>query len=144
MSLLSTSRREPRGFTLIEITVVVAIIAILAAIAYPSYSNHLLRSKLRVAQTDLVALGAHLENLRQRTLWYPAADAEAATVVTGWQPASDADDITFHIKSDKTRYAATATWRRQDKLQGCVLTLSSTPPARQVGERCQAAGRVDW
>lgn len=139
-----SSSRPSRGFTLIEITVVVAIVAILAAIAYPSYSNYVLRSKLRVAQTDLAALGAHLENLRQRTLWYPVADAEAGTVVTGWQPSADADDFAFHIKSDKGQYAATATWRHQDKLQGCVLTLASTPPARRVGERCQAAGRVDW
>ena len=65
-------------------------------------------------------------------------------MVTGWQPAGETEDFTYHLKSDKNQYAATATWRRKDKLQDCVLTLSSTPPARRVGERCQAAGRVDW
>ena len=142
--MIHVQKPAVRGFTLIELMVVVAVVAILAAIAYPSYSNYVLRAKLRVAQGDLVALGAHLENLRQRTLWYPVADAEPSTVVTGWQPAGKAGDFTFHLKSDKGQYAATATWRGQDKLQGCVLTLASTPPARQVGERCQAAGRVDW
>src|SRR5690554_5828893 len=87
-----SSSRPSSGFTLIEIMLLVVLVAILAAIAYPSYSNYVLRSKLRVAQTDLAALGAHLENLRQRTLWYPVADAEAGTVVTGWQPSADADD----------------------------------------------------
>lgn len=135
---------RPSGFTLIELMVVIAVVAILAAIAYPSYSNYVLRSKLRVAQNDLVALGAHLENLRQRTLWYPEADAEASTVVTGWQPASEPEDLAFHIKSSKAEYSATATWQRDDKLKGCVMTLASTPPARQASERCGAAGNVGW
>lgn len=34
-----------RGFSLIEVMIVVVIVAILAAIAYPSYSNHVLRTK---------------------------------------------------------------------------------------------------
>lgn len=133
-----------RGFTLIEVMVVVAIVAILAALAYPAYSNYVLRGKIRVAQADLAALGAHLENMRQRTLWYPEADAPASEVVSGWQSSSDDGDFAFHVDSSRTAYAATAIWQRGDKLQGCVLTLSSTPPARRVHERCQAAGRVDW
>ncbi len=35
-----------KGFTLIEVMVTVAIIAILAAIAYPSYADHLMRGKI--------------------------------------------------------------------------------------------------
>lgn len=37
--------RSPFGFTLIEMMIVVAIIAILAAIAYPSYRDHVLKTK---------------------------------------------------------------------------------------------------
>jgi type IV pilus assembly protein PilE len=133
-----------RGFTLIELMVVIAIVAILAAIAWPSYANYVLRSKVRVAQQDLLALGAHLENQRQRTLWYPVAEGAAGTVVPGWQPASEPTDFAFAVKSTRTGYAATATWQKRDKLSGCVLTLATTQPNRKAATPCAAAGSTGW
>lgn len=46
--------RAQRGFTLIEMMVVVAVIAILAAIAFPSYSEHVRKSRRGQAKADLV------------------------------------------------------------------------------------------
>lgn len=50
-----------QGFTLIEVMITVAIVAILASVALPAYNDYLLRGRLAEAHGELVAMRARLE-----------------------------------------------------------------------------------
>jgi len=50
-----------RGFTLIEVMITVAIVAILASIAYPSYRDYVIRGRLTDATNGLTAMQADME-----------------------------------------------------------------------------------
>ena len=52
----TTNRRRQFGITLIELMVVVAIIAIISAFAYPSYQRYVIKAKRTVAQNALLQI----------------------------------------------------------------------------------------
>ena len=57
--------RAQRGFTLIELMIAVAIVAILVAVALPSYRDYVLRGQLTDARNLLSSTAARLEQFYQ-------------------------------------------------------------------------------
>jgi len=51
------------GFTLIELLIVIAIVAILSSLAYPSYQFHIIQSRRTDAQTELLKAQLKQTNL---------------------------------------------------------------------------------
>ena len=73
MPLLRRTRTHcVRGFTLIEMMVTVAIVAILAAIAYPADTNYILRARLVDATNLLSSTQARMEQYYQDNRTYAA------------------------------------------------------------------------
>lgn len=64
--------RHSRGFTLIELMVTVLIVSILAAIAYPSYRNYVIRGQLVDATQGLSTMRANMERYFQDNRTYAA------------------------------------------------------------------------
>lgn len=55
---------KQKGFTLVELMIVVAIIGVLAAIAYPSYQNHVRSTKRADMMTELTRLAGSIESAK--------------------------------------------------------------------------------
>ena len=73
--------KRQRGFTLIELMITVAVIAILAAIAYPSYQDSIRKSRRTDAKNALTQAAANMER------YYTEKNTYAMPAICGGTPA---------------------------------------------------------
>lgn len=120
-----------KGFTLVELMIVVVIVGILASIGIPAYSNYVLRGKLTEASTELAGMRVKLEQYYQDNRTYvggcaagtvaplpsgtkyftytcPTLTASAFTVTATGVEAQGTGDFVFTIDQNNTKQTTDA------------------------------------
>jgi general secretion pathway protein G len=72
-----SARRRARGVTLVELMVALAILALIAAIALPSYSRHVQRGRVAKAIADIKRIEMSMERFMTDRGRFPTSLAEA-------------------------------------------------------------------
>lgn len=120
-----------KGFTLVELMIVVVIVGILASIGMPAYTNYVLRGKLTEASTELAGMRVKLEQYYQDNRTYvggcaagtvaplpsgtkyftytcPTLTASAFTVTATGVEAQGTGDFVFTIDQNNTKQTTDA------------------------------------
>ncbi len=107
-----------RGFTLIELMIAVAVIAILAAVALPSYSEYVRRSARAEARAALMQGAQWMERAATAMGTYPDTAAFPTNLTR-----VPSDRYTIALASPAGNVAGT-------------YTLTATPRGAQAGDKC--------
>ena len=110
--------RKRGGFTLIELMITVAVIAILAAIALPSYTQYIIRSKRSAAQAQMMDIA----NRQQQFLIANRSYADrAALTASGYAlPSEVSSNYSYDVTLSTTGVPG--------------FTLTFTPLGTQAGD----------
>ncbi|MEK8078881.1 type IV pilin protein [Pseudomonas sp. XK-1] len=105
------ARYSQRGFSLIELMIVVAVIGILAAIAYPSYTQYQIRSNRADAQAYLMELAQRQQQVLMDARLY--SSIEGAGGLGAIAPEGVAQNYAIDIVTDVAppRFTITASPR---------------------------------
>jgi len=112
-----------RGFTLIELMIAVAIVAILAAIAIPSYSEYIRRSRITEAISALSGMRVKMEQFFQDNRTYVGACGAAGSSVA---PAPTSPNFNYACTitpGPPSTYTITATGKANTAVDGFVYSL---------------------
>lgn len=126
-----------RGFSLIELMIVVTVIGILSAIVLPSYKNYILAASRADAQAILLETSQFMERYFSTNNTYTGAALLSAVVPKGATGSAVKYDISFAIEPNGSTYTLQAVpTANQDEDKCGTLTLSSTGAQTPATQGC--------
>ena len=140
-------RSIQKGFTLIELMIVVAIIGILAAVALPAYQDYTVRAKV----SEGVIAGSSVKSLLSEAFQTDGITGMTAAA-TAFEAADDATKVSKYVKAVEvataTPWTITVTILADGKngiptgLDGNNLTFS--PNVGKITPVATSTGAIDW
>lgn len=121
----SAEARSAAGFTLIEVMITVAIVAILAAVALPSYNDYLRRGKMPEAFSQLSDLRSKMEQYYQDYRSYGDATKCAKNMASGtWGDFASTANFTYECTTSSPFDTYTITAKGKGSLDGYWYTIN--------------------
>lgn len=125
--------RSAHGFTLIELMIVVAVVAILAAIAYPNFNDSVRKSRRGQAKADMAEMAQNLERWHTMNNTYVGADAKLPTQ----SPKEGTARYALKVEGTQAGFTITATPKTgQDKDKCGELKLDQAGRKTPTTEGC--------
>ncbi|MGX5174414.1 type IV pilin protein [Aliikangiella sp. IMCC44653] len=120
--------QKMKGYTLIELMIVIAIIGVVASFAYPSYTNYVIRAKRSDAMAALMNAAQAMERFKTNNFNYNVGD-DITTVFADQVPV-DGGEAYYTLSVDNndagTQYTLTATPTGSLAGKDSPLTLTHT------------------
>jgi len=131
---LSKLRRSGRGFTLIEVMIVVAIVAILSMIAMPSYQEYVHRSKRAEAEGILMEAAQFMQRYYSANDRYTAVAGTTTTEVV--QEIDNVSILPASLRQSPRSGSANYTIAVLARATPPSYTLKATRTGSMTGDKC--------